>query len=88
MGRPKSDDPKVALTIRVRSSVLKGFADTNAARAEIEAVVEARYAPGLRSELAKAVKTLGADEKRDRLGVQYGRTRPAFGSLLDKKAKR
>lgn len=48
-GRPKSDDPKLSLPIRVRRSILAGFVDTNAARSAIEALVEARYSPGLDS---------------------------------------
>lgn len=54
-GRPKSDDAKLPLTIRVRSSVMATFADVKAAREAIEALVEAHHGPGLRSELAKAM---------------------------------
>jgi hypothetical protein len=44
-GRPKSEDPKRSLPIRVRSSILAGFSDTGAARAAVEALVEEHFGP-------------------------------------------
>jgi hypothetical protein len=40
MARPKSDDPKRALTIRLRSSVVARLGGDAVARARVEAMVE------------------------------------------------
>lgn len=43
MARPKSDDPKVAVTIRVRASVLARMGGAAFAGAVIEGLAEERY---------------------------------------------
>jgi hypothetical protein len=43
MARPKSDDPKVALTIRFRASTLARMGPAGTARAVIEDLVEDRF---------------------------------------------
>lgn len=48
MARPKSEDPKRALTLRLRASVLALFADDKAARGALEALAEERYGFGLK----------------------------------------
>jgi hypothetical protein len=76
MARPKSEDPKRALTIRLRSSVLAALGGEAAARAALEAMAEKVAAP-------KPAPAPVAP--RVSVAVQVGPAARAPGSMLKKR---
>ena len=96
MPRPKSDDPKTAVTLRLPASVVARWkAGGDDWRVRMEAALRDRPAPAVVAPVKaeqpkpapKVVKTVEPDDTGKGYAVSYGPVRRPVGALLDKKRR-